>query len=123
MAPVNSNVMCEKQRSLILLQSTAFVLLWSALSGCSEADTNALQFQTSLSCGMQLTDMVANAESQNGKFTPNSGGLDYDSVQFGEDWIFYLISTESEGLVYGRSVRFPYVFRAVGVSFFAVQMH
>ena len=74
--------MCIKP---ILSQITRIVVsLVSGLliSGCSPSDFSAAEFQSSLSCGMGIGEVIEVTEKFGGKFEKGHSELDYNSVTF-----------------------------------------
>ena len=53
---------------------------------------------------MPLDKVVNVAEKLDGKFQEGNGDLDFKSVVFGKDWIYFLVITEKDGLGYGAVV-------------------
>ena len=73
------------------------------ISGCSPSDFSAIEFQSSLSCGMEYEEVTELVEKLGGKFEKGISELDYNSVYFDQDHGYFLIISDDKGLIYGAS--------------------
>ena len=74
------------------------------ISGCSQSDVSAVAFQSSLSCGMEVGEVIEVVEKFGGKFEKGWSELDYNSVYFGKEHGYFLIISNDMGLLYGASI-------------------
>jgi len=69
-----------------------------------QTDVSAFQFQSSLSCGTDIREVIEVSEKYRGNFEKGHSELDFNSVTFDADHGFQLVISEEKGLLYGASV-------------------